>query len=139
MKRITVSGGCHCGRVAFEVRVAEHIQVQQCNCSICSMVDFVHLIVPAEDFKLLRGKEFLTEYQFNSKVARHLFCKHCGIKSFYVPRSNPEGFSVNLKCIQLPAAVKVELQSFDGLNWEANAESLQHLSKPALPTRTDRE
>lgn len=130
MNHVTVSGGCHCGRVAFEVRIAEHIQVQHCNCSICSMVGFIHLIVAAENFKLIRGKENLIEYQFNSGTAIHLFCETCGVKSFYVPRSNPDGFSINLRCLQLPALVHVTEELFDGQNWEENAAALQHLSRP---------
>jgi hypothetical protein len=101
------------------------------------MVDYVHLIVPAKDFKLLKGREFLTEYQFNSNIAKHLFCKCCGIKSFYVPRSHPDGFSVNLRCVQLPATVHVKVQSFDGRNWEQNAVLLQQFSKPAGSTETE--
>ena len=131
MNNIKVSGGCHCGQVRFEISVANTIRVQHCNCSMCSMVGFIHLIVPAADFQLLEGSEFLTEYRFNSGTAKHLFCARCGVKSFYVPRSNPDGFSVNLRCLQLPATVQVREEEFDGRNWEQHATALAHLSKPA--------
>lgn len=129
MNLVPVRGGCHCGRVAFEVLVGEEITVQHCNCSICRMTGFVHLIVPASSFQLIKGHDDLGEYRFNSGTARHLFCKHCGIKSFYVPRSNPDGFSVNLRCIDLPQAVRVVEENFDGENWEKNSEQLSHLSR----------
>jgi hypothetical protein len=129
VNKIKVSGGCHCGLVGFEICIAETVVVQHCNCSMCSMVGFIHLIVPAADFQLLKGSEFLVEYRFNSGTAKHLFCARCGVKSFYVPRSNPDGYSVNLRCLQLPSAVRVREEEFDGLNWEQNAASLEHLSK----------
>jgi hypothetical protein len=93
------------------------------------MTSFVHLIVPADRFKLLKGQDELSEYRFNSGTARHLFCVHCGIKSFYVPRSNPDGFSVNLRCIDLPQGVRVVEEDFDGKNWEKNSGLLSHLSR----------
>lgn len=127
----TARGACHCERVTFEVKIDQEIRVQHCNCSICSLVGFVHLIVPAANFRLLTGSESLSEYRFNSGVAKHLFCRHCGVKSFYVPRSNPDGFSINLRCLQLPPGIKVVEEQFDGQNWDRNAEALQHLSKPS--------
>lgn len=131
MNQYTVGGGCHCGRVAFEVMVVKQIVVQRCNCSMCSMLGFIHLIVPAAQFRLIRGQEFLREYRFNTGAARHLFCMHCGVKSFYVPRSNPDGFSVNLRCLNLPSEVQVTEEDFDGRNWEQHADELRHLSKPS--------
>lgn len=131
MNQHTVGGGCHCGRVAFEVMIDERIVVQHCNCSMCSMIGFIHLIVPAAQFRLIRGQEFLREYRFNTGVARHLFCMHCGVKSFYVPRSNPDGYSVNLRCLNLPSEVQVIEEDFDGQNWEQHADELRHLSKPS--------
>lgn len=131
MNQYTVGGGCHCGRVAFEVMVDKQIVVQHCNCSMCSMLGFIHLIVPAAQFRLIRGQEFLREYRFNTGAARHLFCMHCGVKSFYVPRSNPDGFSVNLRCLNLPSEVQVTEEDFDGRNWEQHADELRHLSKPS--------
>lgn len=122
------NGGCHCGAVRFEVEAPESVEVENCNCSICRMTGFLHLIVPARDFKLLAGADRLTTYTFNSGIAKHSFCKVCGIKSFYIPRSNPDGVDVNLRCLTAqPRDVKVV--DFDGQNWEANAASLAHKSK----------
>ena len=120
------SGGCHCGRVKIQVRIPENIVVHRCNCSICRKSGYLHLIVDADDFQLLSGDEALTEYRFHTGVARHLFCKHCGIKSFYVPRSHPQGFSVNVNCIDLPDEIDVTIEAFDGQNWSENR---QHLEK----------
>ncbi len=94
----TFEGGCHCGAVRFRV-VVDKYQVTECNCSICLKKGFLHLIVPSESFTLLQGAEVLTTYTFNTGVAKHTFCRICGIHSFYVPRSHPDGFSVNLRCL----------------------------------------
>jgi len=92
-------GSCHCGRVAFEVEAPEDLAVQDCNCSICAKSSFLHLIVPKSRFRLLRGAGDLTVYAFNTNVVRHTFCKTCGIKPFYRPRSNPDGIDVNARCL----------------------------------------
>ncbi len=128
-KFVTHRGGCHCGAVAFEVDAPARLDVQQCNCSVCSMTGFLHLIVPASRFRLLRGTETLETYTFNTGTARHLFCRRCGIKSFYVPRSNPDGFSVNLRCLDHATIERVDVTEFDGRNWEQSAASLAHLSR----------
>lgn len=122
-------GGCHCGAVAFEVTAEVPLQVQRCNCSICELTGYLHLIVPAGRFRLLRGEDMLAQYRFNTGTARHLFCSVCGIKSFYVPRSNPDGYSVNLRCLRNVAAGETEIEPFDGRNWEAHAHDLAHLSR----------
>jgi len=114
---ITHRGGCHCGAVAFEVDAPALLRVQECNCSICTMTGFWHLIVPAARFRLLHGSEVLQTYTFNTGSARHLFCRVCGIKSFYVPRSNPDGYSVNARCLQPGTVVAVEVEPFDGRHW----------------------
>jgi hypothetical protein len=106
-------GGCHCGAVAFEVDAPARVTVSECNCSICRMSGYLHLIVPAARFQLLRGAEDLTEYRFNTGTARHLFCRHCGVKSFYVPRSNPDGYSVNLRCLDQSTLAGVVIEPFD--------------------------
>jgi hypothetical protein len=128
LKLVTHRGGCHCGAVAFEVDAPARLGVQQCNCSVCSMTGFLHLIVPASRFRLLRGTEALESYTFNTGTARHLFCRRCGIKSFYVPRSNPDGFSVNVRCLDHATIEHVEVSEFDGRNWEQSAATLAHLS-----------
>ena len=124
MEKITHRGGCHCGAVRFEVRAPARITVQHCNCSVCSKTGFVHLVVPAEDFTLLSGSARLQTYTFNTGVARHLFCEVCGIKSFYVPRSHPDGFSVNLRCLDEGTIEAVTVGDFDGRNWEQHSAKL---------------
>jgi len=121
-------GGCHCGRVRFEVEAPAVIEATLCNCSICSMTAYLHLIVPKSRFRLLAGEGGLTTYTFNTGVAQHLFCRVCGIKSFYVPRSNPDGISVNVRCLDQETIESVRVTSFDGRNWEAHAGDLAHLS-----------
>jgi len=122
-------GGCHCGDVAFEVEAPPELTVQECNCSICSMTGFLHLIVPASRFRLLRGADCLTAYTFNTATARHLFCRRCGIKSFYVPRSNPDGYSVNARCLDPATIGELVVEPFNGRDWEASAGALRHLSR----------
>jgi len=122
-------GGCHCGDVAFEVEAPPELTVQECNCSICSMTGFLHLIVPASRFRLLRGADCLTIYTFNTATARHLFCRRCGIKSFYVPRSNPDGYSVNARCLDPATIGELVVEPFNGRDWEASAGALRHLSR----------
>ena len=122
---ITHTGGCHCGRVRFEVLAPAKLQVSECNCSICSKSGYLHLIVPAERFTLLSGKDSLTSYGFNTKTARHLFCSVCGIKSFYVPRSHPDGFSVNARCLDPGTVEGMTVTPFNGREWERALERLQ--------------
>jgi hypothetical protein len=114
------SGGCHCGRVRFEVSAPAAISAAECNCSICAKSAYLHLIVPKSRFRLLRGEESITTYTFNTGVAKHFFCKVCGIKSFYVPRSDPDGVSVNARCLDPGTVTRMEVRPFDGRNWEAS-------------------
>jgi hypothetical protein len=125
------AGGCHCGAVRFEVLTADAVEAQACNCSICAMTGFVHMIVPENRFRLTMGAERLTTYTFNTHTARHLFCATCGVKGFYRPRSNPDGWSVNARCLDDSAGLEITIQPFDGKNWEANANDLAHLSRDA--------
>lgn len=123
-------GSCHCGAVTYEVTAGDHLEVEDCNCSVCTKGGYLHLIVPARDFKLTGGEEWLTSYRFNSEVAHHRFCKVCGVKPFYIPRSNPDGVDVNVRTIDTPIA-RMTVNPFDGGNWEANAHKLAHKSQPA--------
>jgi hypothetical protein len=125
MTMVLHTGGCHCGRVRFEVRAPADIVVDSCNCSICSKMAFLHLIVDSKDFRLLQGAESLTTYTFNTGVAQHKFCSVCGVKSFYVPRSHPDGISVNARCLEPGTVASMEIRSFDGQNWEQNIEALR--------------
>ncbi len=120
----TFEGGCHCGAVRFRV-VVDKYKVDECNCSICLKKGFLHLIVPSERFTLLQGAEALTTYTFNTGVAKHTFCRICGIHSFYTPRSHPDGFSINLRCLDGDDILsRFEIVPFDGANWEQNIHKL---------------
>ena len=116
---ITHSGGCHCGRVRFEVVAPKRLTVSDCNCSMCSKAGYLHLIVTADRFKLLSGSEVLSTYTFNTNTARHLFCSVCGVKSFYVPRSHPDGISVNARCIDSQTIEELTVIPLNGREWEA--------------------
>ena len=115
---VTHLGGCHCGRVRFEVRAPADIEVLDCNCSICSKAGYLHLIVTGEQFRLLSGTEQLSDYRFGTGTARHLFCSVCGVKSFYVPRSHPNGYSVNARCLEPGTVRSMRVSPCDGRNWE---------------------
>ena len=123
----TLSGGCHCGAVRFEVDPPAPLHVLDCNCSMCAMTGFLHLIVPRERFRLLRGEDALAEYRFNTGTARHLFCSRCGIKSFYVPRSHPDGYSVNAHCLDGVAIDDLRITPFDDGNRDAAMAGLASL------------
>lgn len=119
MEKIELGGGCHCGAVRFTVRTAVPVSLIDCNCSICAATGFLHLIAEREDFTLLAGAEALAEYRFGTGAARHLFCRTCGIKSFYVPRSHPDGFSVNWRALAGTGGIPVTVVPFDGRgDWE---------------------
>jgi len=122
-------GGCHCGRVRFIVRAAPDLEVYECNCSICHKVGFLHLTVARDQLDLLSGADVLTTYRFNTGVAEHTFCSVCGIKPFYVPRSHPDGYSVNARCLDPRTIASQVVLPFDGANWEANVSAL-----PPLPS-----
>ena len=122
-------GGCHCGRIRFEVEAPEDLEVNECNCSICRMSGHLHLIVRKENFTLLCGRDDITSYQFNTGVAEHYFCANCGVKSFYIPRSNPDGYSVNARCLDPGTVRSLSIDTFDGRNWEEHAHALRHLTE----------
>ncbi|HCU88442.1 MAG TPA: aldehyde-activating protein [Gammaproteobacteria bacterium] len=118
-------GGCHCGAVQFEFLAPPNITVIDCNCSVCSMSGFLHLIVDANDFSLLSGDKILTSYTFNTQTAQHLFCSSCGIKSFYIPRSHPNAYSVNARCVKRGSVTRMNIEAFDGVNWEESIVGLR--------------
>lgn len=124
----THKGACHCGAVRFEIDAPAAIEADRCNCSICSMSGFLHLFVARKNFRLLQGEAAITTYTFNTGVAKHLFCKYCGIKSFYVPRSHPDGYSVNVLCLDPGTFESLTETPFDGRNWEQNVSELSPLS-----------
>lgn len=119
-----VSGGCHCGAVRFEAELPEPpVPALDCNCSVCRMTGFLHVVVPHEQFELTIGRDALSSYRFGTGAAEHLFCRHCGVKSFYQPRSHPEAWSVNANCLDEP--VELAIDKFDGRNWEDAASALK--------------
>jgi len=126
------AGGCHCGAVRFEAALPGAVDVEDCNCSICAKTGFLHIIVPESRFRLLAGADALTGYRFNTGVAEHLFCQYCGIKSFYRPRSNPDGWSVNARCMDEASDLILNVKAFDGRHWEDHGAKLAHLSKETL-------
>jgi hypothetical protein len=114
----TYGGGCHCGRVRFRVTAALE-RVSDCNCSMCTKKGILHWIVPADAFELLAGRDDLATYRFNTGVAQHHFCRHCGIHSFYVPRSDPDKIDVNVRCLDGVDHRTLPRDAFDGQHWEA--------------------
>lgn len=124
-------GSCHCGAVVIEVEAPPELVAYECNCSMCQRTGHLHLIVPADRFRLVAGADALTTYTFNAGVARYYFCRTCGCRPYYVPRSNPDGFSVNVRCLDRTAIRSLEIRPFDGKNWEQSAGALAHLSDPA--------
>ncbi|HWM45882.1 MAG TPA: GFA family protein [Xanthobacteraceae bacterium] len=120
--RRTYDGGCHCGRVRFRV-TGDLAMVTECNCSVCTKKGILHLIVPKDDFELLSGEDALTTYTFNTGVAKHTFCKYCGMHPFYVPRSDPDKIDVNARCIDGIDVSTLAVKRFDGRNWEEAIET----------------
>ena len=119
----TYEGGCHCGAVRFQVIVDKH-EAMNCNCSICRKKGFLHLIVPREKFTLLQGEEVLTTYTFNTQIAKHTFCRICGIHSFYRPRSHPNAIDVNIHCLDEDILSRFKVKFFDGVNWEESIKKI---------------
>jgi hypothetical protein len=123
-KLITYEGGCHCGAVRFRVLVDRHI-AKDCNCSICRKKGFLHLIVPPEHFTLLSGSEVLNTSTFNTGIAKHKFCRICGIHPLYHPRSHPDSIDVNIRCLDGDVLSQFEIRFFDGVNWEENVHKIK--------------
>jgi hypothetical protein len=120
---VKVEGGCHCGSVRFAAKLPPApVPALDCNCSMCRMTGFLHVMVRHEDFELLTGRDALTAYRFGTGTAKHLFCRFCGVKSFYQPRSHPDSWSVNANCIDQPLELAVD--RFDGRNWEEAKDKL---------------
>ncbi|KAK6927814.1 CENP-V/GFA domain [Dillenia turbinata] len=114
------NGGCHCKRVRWQVQAPASGVAWNCNCSDCSMRGITNFVVPSERFELLGdSSQFLTTYTFGTHTAKHIFCRVCGITSFYIPRSNPDGVAVSFRCVDPGTLAHVEIKQFDGKNWEA--------------------
>ena len=126
---VTHTGGCHCHRVRYQVVAPEDIEVSECNCSICAKSGYLGLAVARSRFKLLCGEDALTTYTFNTGTAKHLFCAHCGIKSFYVPRSHPHGYNVNARCLDPGTVKSMKIRPFNGREWEKHAGEFKELEE----------
>lgn len=111
----TLTGGCHCGAVRFEV-TTDLAQVIRCNCSLCSMRGWLLTFAPAESFRLVSGEESLVDYQFNKKVIHHLFCKVCGVESFGrgLGPGGKEMCAVNVRCLDGVDLTQLSPRDFDG-------------------------
>ena len=118
-------GGCHCGAVQFEFEAPAQVDVTDCNCSMCGMTGYEHVFVPHQGLRFLSGEGELTEYRFNTGQAVHMFCKICGIKPLYRPRSHPDAWSVNLRCVEGGTLSVTKRISFDGQDWEGNIAALK--------------
>ncbi|KAJ0409864.1 hypothetical protein P43SY_005758 [Pythium insidiosum] len=120
---VTHHGSCHCGDVQFEFDAPRELVAWDCNCSICNMKRNVHTIVPASRFRLWpESEDKLSTYTFNTRKAKHQFCKRCGVQPFYVPRSNPDGFAITIYCIKPGTVDNIKIEKFDGTNWENSFE-----------------
>jgi hypothetical protein len=127
---VTHLGGCHCGRVRFEVDAPPLIEALDCNCTMCAKSGYLHLIVARDRFRLLQGADELIAYRWGTGAAAHFFCRVCGIKSWYVPRSNPDGIDVNVRCLDCERIARVTVTAFDGrTDWDAQASAITHLSR----------
>jgi hypothetical protein len=93
------SGSCHCGAVRFEIET-DFPEVTRCDCSICRKKGALMVKVHESRLRLLQGQEFLTEYQFHTRTARHFFCKVCGIYPFHRKRVTPDFFGINVHCLE---------------------------------------
>ncbi len=122
------TGGCHCGAVRFKVLI-EDPSALECNCSMCAKKGFINLIAPADKFVLLQGEDDLATYRFNTMTAEHRFCKTCGIHPFSRPRSHPGSYDVNVRCLDEGFAF-LDIEPFDGQNWEANVASITESESP---------
>ncbi len=123
MKKKEFTGTCHCKKIKFKFLCEDNVSVIECNCSICAHTRYLHLIVPHSYFTLLTKTSELTEYKFNTYKAKHFFCKICGIKSFYQPRSHPNSYSVNYYSIINPPKIN-NIIKFNGHEYEKNIDLL---------------
>jgi hypothetical protein len=108
-------GGCHCGAVRYTVELDLSKPVLSCNCSICRRTGTLLAFAPASGFKLEKGEDHLTDYQWGKKSIHHLFCKVCGVRSF-ARGTGPKGptVAVNTRCLDDVDATALPVQHFDG-------------------------
>ncbi|WP_026148007.1 GFA family protein [Robiginitomaculum antarcticum] len=125
MDKTVHKGSCHCGAVAFTFKAPANAPVTHCNCSVCQMTGFLHVFVDEADLTFISGETHLAQYRFGTGRAVHMFCKTCGIKPLYRPRSHPESWSVNLRCVISGTLIPAETIDFNGQNWEASIAGLR--------------
>lgn len=132
----TYSGSCHCGAVQFETDADISAGTDKCNCSVCTKMRLWSVQVRPEQFRLIVGESELVDYQFNSKVAHHLFCRHCGIHAFeWVDVPNMSGgiyYNVSVACldgVDIEELMSAPVSYCDGLNndWGAVPSEVRHL------------
>eukprot|EP00051_Salpingoeca_urceolata_P031551 m.11955 g.11955 ORF g.11955 m.11955 type:complete len:208 (-) comp4154_c0_seq1:83-706(-) len=120
---ISLTGGCHCGAVRFEATTPKIIRIIDCNCSFCSMKGNGYFVVPQPAFNLVKGEDVLTLYEFNTKTAKHLFCRVCGVQSFFRPRAEPSAYAIYATCLDPMSNPPTYVhESFDGQSWKASTE-----------------
>jgi hypothetical protein len=125
-------GACHCGLVTFEVD-AEITSVLECNCSLCCKKGALyHPFVEPEQFRLLSGEDALSLYQFNTRVAKHYFCKHCGIHLFHRHKVDPDKWGINVRCLENLPLSTLEVFYID----RANEDAVEALKQRFLRTRS---
>ena len=96
----TMTGRCHCGAVAFEVELENGLEdLRRCNCSLCRRKGAIMASVPVEQLRVTKGADMLTLYQWNTRTAKHYFCKVCGIYTHHQRRSNPTQYGFNVACL----------------------------------------
>jgi hypothetical protein len=109
------AGGCHCGKVRYEVKLDLTKPVMSCNCSMCGRAGTFLTFVPASEFTLLAGEEILTDYQFNRHAIHHLFCNVCGIKSFARGSKGDQPMvAINARCLDDVDLSKLTVNQFNG-------------------------
>lgn len=125
----THQGSCHCRRVTFELR-AKLDYVMDCNCSLCRLKGALWHGATEANLRILTGETDLVLYQFNTKTAKHYFCRHCGIHPFSRPRLDPGRWAVNVRCVDGVDLSSLPVIPFDGKNWEATAKAFLARAKP---------
>lgn len=137
MKR-TYRGSCHCGAVGFACEADLAAGTSRCNCSICAKGRFWKVVIPAADFRLLRGEDALAEYAFGGHTGagiRHYFCATCGIKPFGAGEHEMLGgkfYGVNVACLddiapEELAALPVSYEDGRNDRWESAPAVTRHL------------
>jgi len=112
----TYEGNCHCGAVRFSFKHGDITEGVRCNCSICKRKAAVMspFTIKAEELEIQANDDALGCYQFGSKIAKHYFCKHCGIYPFHLTLRNPGEYRVNLGCIDAIDTYSLQIRVFDG-------------------------